>query len=266
MTAGTSIIVRYAGPRSRSVSSRIGSSGCVRRFSTFTNETSSTALRTNEPSVTDPAAVFGETDEAVDQTAESAGDQRGAGDVEASAVTRWLGHEARRQGRMMAMPMGTLMNITHRHDTHEVSAPPRISPSDPPPADTAVKMPSALLRAGPSSKVALMRLSVLGAAIAAPTPWTARVSSNMVDGRRHAAEQRRGGEDRESDDEHSASTEDVAGPSTEEQESAEGQAVGVDDPRETGRAEVQGVLDRYEGDVDDGGVEDDHQLTGDDDG
>jgi hypothetical protein len=82
---------------------------------------------------------------------------------------------------MMAMPMGTLMNITQRHDTHEVSAPPRIRPSEPPPADTAVKMPNALFRAGPSSKVALIRLSVLGAASAAPTPWTARVRSNMVE-------------------------------------------------------------------------------------
>ena len=31
-------------------------------------------------------------------------------------------------------------------------------------------------------------------------------------------------------------------------------------------AEVQRVLDRHEGDVDDRGVEHDHQLTGDDDG
>ena len=70
----------------------------------------------------------------------------------------------------MAMPIGTLMNSTHRHDTHDVSAPPRTNPSEPPPADTAVNTPSALLRSGPSEKVALIRLSVLGAARAAPTP------------------------------------------------------------------------------------------------
>ena len=66
----------------------------------------------------------------------------------------------------MAMPIGTLIKSTHRQDTHEVSAPPSTRPSEPPPADTAVKMPSALLRAGPSSKVALMRLRVLGEAMA----------------------------------------------------------------------------------------------------
>ena len=53
ITDGTSIIVKYAGPRRRSVNSRIGKSGCARRFSTCTNDANSTALRTKEPSVTD---------------------------------------------------------------------------------------------------------------------------------------------------------------------------------------------------------------------
>ena len=137
---------------------------------------------------------------------------------------------------MMAMPIGTLMNITQRHDTHDVSAPPRMSPSDPPPADTAVKIPSALLRAGPSSKVALIRLSVLGAASAAPTPWTARVSSNIV-------------EDVAMPPRSDAAVKMVSPmmsirrrPKTSparpprSKQSAEGEAVGVDDPREAGRS------------------------------
>jgi hypothetical protein len=53
ITDGTSIIVKYAGPRRRSVKRRIGRSGCARRRSTCTKETNSTALRTKELRVTD---------------------------------------------------------------------------------------------------------------------------------------------------------------------------------------------------------------------
>ena len=52
ITAGTNIIVKYAGPRSRSVNRRIGRSGWVRRRSTWTNENSRAALSTKELSVT----------------------------------------------------------------------------------------------------------------------------------------------------------------------------------------------------------------------
>jgi len=117
-----------------------------------------------------------------------------------------------------------------------------------------VKIPNALLRAEPSSKVALIKLSVLGAASAAPTPWTARVRSSIVDVVAIPPRSDAAVKIRESDDEHSTSPEDVARSTTEEQEASEGQAVGVDDPRESRRTEVQGVLDGHEGDVDDGSV------------
>ncbi len=38
----------------------------------------------------------------------------------------------------MTMPMGTLTNMTQRHDTNSVSKPPNTRPSAPPAADTDV--------------------------------------------------------------------------------------------------------------------------------
>ncbi len=51
----------------------------------------------------------------------------------------------------------------------------------------------------------------------------------------------------------------IAQPAAEQQESSEGQQVGVDDPdeRSLGKPEVR--ADRREGDIDDRGVENDHQ-------
>jgi len=83
--------------------------------------------------------------------------------------------------------------------------------------------------------------------------------------RRHAAEQRRSGEECDAGDEHAPAAEQIAGPRAEEQETSEGKRVGGDHPREVRRREVQCPGDVRQGDVHDGRVEHDHQLDGKDD-
>ena len=73
------------------------------------------------------------------------------------------------------------------------------------------------------------------------------------------AEQRGGDEDRETDQEHLALAEQVAKPAGQQQQAAEGDQVGVDDPGQAALGEAEAVLNRRQGDVDDRYVEDDHQ-------
>ena len=70
--------------------------------------------------------------------------------------------------------------------------------------------------------------------------------------RRGRAEQRGGGEDRQPDEEDAALAEQVAEPAGEQQQAAEGDQVGVDDPGQARLREAEVVLDRGQGDVDDG--------------
>ena len=55
--------------------------------------------------------------------------------------------------------------------------------------------------------------------------------------------------------------EEVAEPTAEQQEAAEGQQIGVDDPRERLLREAEIVADRRQGDVHDRGIEHDHQVA-----
>ena len=66
-------------------------------------------------------------------------------------------------------------------------------------------------------------------------------------------------------DEDPASAEDVTGAAAEQQQAAEGERVGVDDPLQAGAGEAERVLDVRERDVDDGRVEHHHELGGGDD-
>ena len=75
----------------------------------------------------------------------------------------------------------------------------------------------------------------------------------------HRAQQRRAGEHPEADQEDASLADQVADPSGEQQQAAERDQVGVDDPGEVVLREAQVVLDRRQGDVHDRRVEDDHQ-------
>jgi hypothetical protein len=79
--------------------------------------------------------------------------------------------------------------------------------------------------------------------------------------RRHAARDRRRGEDRDAGQEQLPLAEQVAQPAAEQQEAAEGEQVGVHDPGERGLGEPEVVADRGQGDVHDRHVDDDHQVA-----
>jgi hypothetical protein len=79
-------------------------------------------------------------------------------------------------------------------------------------------------------------------------------------GLREPAEQRREREEDQAADEHPPAPEEVGHAAAEEEEAAEGQRVGVDDPREVVLVEVERLADRRQRDVDDRGVEDDDEL------
>ena len=78
--------------------------------------------------------------------------------------------------------------------------------------------------------------------------------------RREPAGERGDREEADPDQEQPAVAVEVAEPPAEEQEAAEGEQVGVHDPRERGLGEAEVVLDRRQRDVHDRHVEDDHQA------
>ncbi len=77
------------------------------------------------------------------------------------------------------IPIGTLTNMTQRHDTSWVSAPPATRPMAPPAADTVVKRPIARTRSRPSEKMVVSSASDEGAANAAPAPCRARAARSI---------------------------------------------------------------------------------------
>ena len=79
--------------------------------------------------------------------------------------------------------------------------------------------------------------------------------------RREPAGERREREERDPEQEQPAMAVEVAEPAAEQQEAAEGQQVGVDDPRERGLREAEVVPDRRQRDVHDRRVEHDHQVA-----
>jgi hypothetical protein len=75
-----------------------------------------------------------------------------------------------------------------------------------------------------------------------------------------AARQRREREQRQAHHEHLPAAEQVGGTTTEQQEAGERHGVGVHDPLEPGLGEVQRVLHRWQRDVHDRDVQNDHEL------
>src|SRR4051794_24170188 len=78
-------------------------------------------------------------------------------------------------------PMGTLMKNTHRQEATSVSTPPTSKPIALPAPDIAAYTPIARVRAGPSANVSPMSDKAVGAAIAAPHPWTARAATSHAE-------------------------------------------------------------------------------------
>ena len=74
-----------------------------------------------------------------------------------------------------------------------------------------------------------------------------------------------GREQQQADNEHLAPAKQVTGTAAEQQQAAERQRIAVDHPLQAAVGKSEGRLDVGQRDVDDGGVEDDHQLRGRDD-
>ncbi len=113
------------------------------------------------------------------------------------------------------------------------------------------------MRSFPSLKLVVSSARVDGAAIAAPTPCAARAA------RSHALDW---ASPRDAEHEHPPPAEDVARTCAEQQEPAEGERVRVLHPREAGGGEAERVVDPGQRRDHDRGVEDDHQVAGDDHG
>ena len=159
-----------------------------------------------------------------------------------------------------AMPIGTLMKKTQRHEATCVITPPRTRPSDEPPIVTAVKMLRARTRSRPSGKLATIAASTAGEAIAPPAPWTARAASSAADEVARPPASDASVKMSKAGHEGLAPAEYVAGPAAQEQQAAEGQSVRVEDPGQAGRRQVQASRHRRQRDVDHCHVQDNHQL------
>ena len=109
-------------------------------------------------------------------------------------------------------------------------------------APIAPQMPSALLRSAPSGNMFITMDSAAGSTSAAPKPWTPRMTIRKVSERGEPAGQRGAGEHDQAGHEEAAAADQVSRAAAEEQEAAEGQAVGGDHPLQVGLGEVE--LDR----------------------
>ena len=158
------------------------------------------------------------------------------------------------------MPTGTLTKKIHGQENDCVSTPPRIRPTAEPPIAIAAQTPSALARSLPSANVVEMIDSAAGEISAAPSPCSARepisIPSLTASPSSSEAEVKMTRPTRKSRLRPSRSPSAAA----EQQEAAEHERVAVDHPLEVGLAEVEILLDRRQGDVDDRRVEDDHEL------
>ncbi len=158
------------------------------------------------------------------------------------------------------MPTGTLTKKIHGHEKYWVSAPPRTRPIAAPPIAIAAQTPSALARSAPSLKVVEMIESAAGEINARAEALECAEGDQHPFALREPVHQRGEREDHEPDQEDPLAPEQVAGAAAEEQEAAEDERVGSDDPLEAGFAQVEILLDRRQGDVHDRAVEDDHEL------
>ena len=121
-------------------------------------------------------------------------------------------------------------------------------------------MPNALLRSLGLVNVVASSDNAAGASSAPNAPWNARAVASMANDVRGAADRRRDREADQTDQERALAAEDVGDPAAEQQEAAEGQRVGRDDPLPVVVGEVQRVLRGGQRDVHDRRVQHDHEL------
>ena len=138
--------------------------------------------------------------------------------------------------------------------------PPSSRPIAPPPPAMAPKMPNALPRSGGSVKVVVSSDERRGREQRAEDALQRAGADEDAEALRGAADRRGDGEAEQAGDEHALAAEEVAEATAEQQQAAEGQGVGGDDPLAAVVGEAERVLGGRQGDVHDRRVEDDHEL------
>ena len=115
-------------------------------------------------------------------------------------------------------------------------------------------------------KLRWMRLKTWGTMSAAPAPWTTRktISTSLVGG--EAAGEGRGRKHAQAAEEHAPEADEAAEPGAGDQQHGVGDHVAGDDQLELRAGGVEVEADRGRRDVDDRGVEDGHELAGEDGG
>ena len=113
---------------------------------------------------------------------------------------------------------------------------------------------------GLEPKSIISSVSAAGAISAEPAPWTARPASSTATSIGEAGGERAGGQDGPAGGEDPAGAEQVGQPAAEQQQAAEGDDVGVEDPATAVGGEAEVGLDLGQRDADDRGVHDDHEL------
>ena len=120
--------------------------------------------------------------------------------------------------------------------------------------------PSARLRSAPSANIVVTSDRAAGDMIAAPRPCSARAAMSKLSDCARPPTSEATANRTEPADEHAPAAEEVGEAPAEQQEAAEGERVGVDDPRQVVLVEVERAADRRQRHVHDRGVEDDHEL------
>src|ERR1700712_4192938 len=138
--------------------------------------------------------------------------------------------------------------------------PPSSRPTAAPEPATAPKTPKALPRSAGSVKVTVSRESAAGARIAPKRPWTPRATTRTPKG--GAPPPRPGAKANPTPPAKKGplAAKDGGAPPAEQEQRAEGQRVGGDDPLARAFGEAERFLGRGQRDVDDRRVEHDHQL------
>ena len=160
-------------------------------------------------------------------------------DAAGGPAARWL-----TSSRSAAIAVGiAISRFTYRHqrqDSHSVRMPPSSRPTAAPPPAIAPKMPNALPRSAGSVNVVVSSASADGASSAPKTPCSARARDEHAERAGGAADRRGDGEAEQAADEGPLAAEQVAEAAAEQQQRAERQRVGGDDPLAlvVGEAEV----------------------------
>ena len=160
---------------------------------------------------------------------------------------------------MATAATGTLTMNTEPHEKCSSSQPPEIGPAATPTPTIAAHSPIAFARFTGSVKMLVISDRVVGKITAAPMPIAARADDKCACGVNLRRDRRRQREDREPGTEPGPSAEPVTEAAHRQHQAGHDQRVGVDDPLQLCGVGVEFARQRWQGDIDDGGVDADDE-------